>query len=460
MRHRIKRFTTINNLVRSCSVDLASCTFVAGLTCLCVAASVLASDANSSAHGPVSNPSLASNMRNAQNLYNQHQYGPALAAFEGLIQTSSPNPTLYYYAALANSGCGKQARAKQLFQYLVANFSGTQEATYAAKALSSVQQDTASKTHAASPEAELPESVRNALPKEMQDLLKTDMGKMVVQQSMAEQSQNVQTIKKAEDSGVLSKGNVLAAASKPATRQQRSEHPFTAEDIARDGASGIDQSRFPNCWFEASMSALARLPRGQRSLANMIRYGSNDDYIVRFPNDGTEYVVSKETLRKNGIHDKALWASILECAELRKFPDNQGSNGADSDQSRLEIGLGCITGCRAEILSPKSCSEQELSAFIGAATKSQNPIVAATWGDRQLASLPELVVPQHAYTVIDLDPAKQLITMRNPHGRNSERFSLAQDPTHQNFEQLDDGVLKMSISEFQKYFHSIARSFI
>jgi hypothetical protein len=430
------------------------------LFCISIAGSALAADDNHPAPAPANGTAVASSMRNAQSLYNQHRYGPAVAAFERLIQTSSPNPTLYYYAALANSACGKQARARQLFQYLAANFSATQEGTYAAKALSA-QPGTDSKTQTKSQEAELPESVKNALPKEMQEMLKTDAGKIAVQQAMAEQSQNVQLIKNAENTGVLSKGNAVAAVPRsPATHQKRSDHPFTAEDIARDGALGIDQSRFPNCWFEASMSALARLPRGQRSLANMIRYGGNNDYIVRFPNDGTEYVVSNETLKKNGIHDKALWASILECAELRKFPDNQGSNGADSDQSRLEIGLGCITGCKAEILSPKSCSEQELSAFIGAATKSQNPIVAATWGDRQLASLPELVVPAHAYTVIDLDPAKQLITMRNPHGRNSERFDLTQDPGHQMFEQLDDGVLKMSIGEFQKYFHSIARSFI
>jgi len=50
----------------------------------------------------------------------------------------------------------------------------------------------------------------------------------------------------------------------PAPRKTgKDDHPFTAEDIAHDGAHGIDQSRYPNCWFECSMSALAQLPRGQ-----------------------------------------------------------------------------------------------------------------------------------------------------------------------------------------------------
>ena len=39
------------------------------------------------------------------------------------------------------------------------------------------------------------------------------------------------------------------------------DHPFTAADIARDGAGAIDQSDYPNCWFEASMSSLASLPQ-------------------------------------------------------------------------------------------------------------------------------------------------------------------------------------------------------
>jgi hypothetical protein len=53
-----------------------------------------------------------------------------------------------------------------------------------------------------------------------------------------------------------------------------------------------------------------------------------------------------------------------------------------------------------------------------------------------------------------------MILIRNPHGANSQRFASTTDPGHLEFEQLDDGVFKMSIPLFQKYFHSIARSFI
>jgi len=39
-------------------------------------------------------------------------------------------------------------------------------------------------------------------------------------------------------------------------------------------------------------------------------------------------------------------------------------------------------------------------------------------------------------------------------------FDLESDPKHLEFEQLDDGVFKIELGLFQKYFHSIARSFI
>jgi hypothetical protein len=77
-----------------------------------------------------------------------------------------------------------------------------------------------------------------------------------------------------------------------------------------------------------------------------------------------------------------------------------------------------------------------------------------------LGTLPDLVVGQHAYTVVGFDPAKALITIRNPHGQHARRFSLDSDPQHQQFEQLNDGVFKISLPLFQEYFHQIARSFI
>jgi len=390
-------------------------------------------------------------------LYSQHSYTESANAFDQILSSSTVNASLCYYAALANMQCHRTARSNQLFSYIVTNFPKSPEAVYAQKVLNSQTKDKQT-VQANSQETELPEAVKNALPTEMRALLNTKEGKAAVLQAMKEQQNNLQTIKKAEAAG---------QSSPSAPSQTRANNggagkaqPFSAADIAKDGAGGIDQSRYPNCWFEASMSALAQLPRGQRLLADTIHYGPTGGYIVRFKNDGVEYKISEDDIASSGIHDKALWASILECAETQKFPNNAGANGSDNDQSRLEVGLGSITGCRAEVINPASCDIQELSAFIGSAVKSQNPIVAATYSPVQLAGMPALVVSNHAYTIIDLDPSKQMVTIRNPHGSRSRPFQLSNDPQHLQFEQFNDGVFKMSLSNVQKYFHSIARSFI
>ena len=402
--------------------------------------------------------------QNAVNLYQQHKYAAAADSFERIIR-SAPSARMCYYAALSNQASGRQLRATQLFQYIITNYPNAQESAYARQALQQHQ--------SAAPESanssDLPESVRNALPKQVQDMLGTEMGRRAVQQVLKDNPDQIAAIRQAERQGTLNKDRVReATAALPlpsvaaASGHSRSDgdHPFTAADIARDGAAGIDQSRYPNCWFEASMASLAQLPRGQRLLASMIRL-RGDNYVVRFPGDGNEYVISRSDLAKGGVHDTALWASIIECAQVQKFPENRGADGADGDQSRLEIGLGSITGAHAEVRTPGTCSEEEISSFIGGAITSQSPIVAATWHDAHLAGLPQLVITTHAYTLIGFDPSRKMITIRNPWGHSSRyHFELPGDPQHNSFQQLSDGVFTMSVPIFQKYFYSVARSFI
>jgi hypothetical protein len=283
----------------------------------------------------------------------------------------------------------------------------------------------------------LPECLKG---KNIQELMKTEEGRKAVQEALAKKEEAV-----------------VAAAAKVSPMMARSkggrsgERVFTANDIARDGAGGIDQMYYPNCWFESSMSALAMLPRGQKLMANMIQYGDKEGtYIVRFPGDGAEYKITEEKLEKTGIHDKALWATLIECGQTLKFPEDEGG--------LLSDGLGCLTGQKAETLSPGSATEQELASFIDGAVKSKNPIIC---GSRYYSGgAARLIVEGHAYTIIGFDPASGMVKIRNPHGANSERFSLRNDETHQKFEQLDDGVFKMHLSLFKVYFDEVARAFI
>jgi hypothetical protein len=449
-------------------VKRAGLSFVLALTTVSLALSgqhpAIASDSDKDSNHRLLAAGVATDaqLKSAWALYNQHLYAASAQAFESLLAKCAPSARLYYYAALANRDAGNGARSRQLFQHLVAHYPTTPEGKYAQQCAAAAAP--AAPAAASSDDTGLPDLVKNALPPEVRAMLGTEQGKAALKTVMAQQAGNLAIVNQAAAKGILNKENTQAAAKNvlkaPPPRKPVGDHPFTPEDIARDGAHGIDQSRYPNCWFEASMSALAQLPRGQKLISSMIKTGEKNGYVVRFPNDGVEYKITQEDLDKSGIHDKCQWASILECAEISKFPNNAGAEGVTGDQSRLEVGLGCITGCKAEVILPANVSTGDLSSFIGGAVKSQNPIVAGTWNYAHIASLPQLIVPTHAYTIIDFDPSKSMITIRNPHGQHGDLFDLESDPRHEQFEQLDDGVFKMNLDLFQKYFYSIARSFI
>jgi hypothetical protein len=190
----------------------------------------------------------------------------------------------------------------------------------------------------------------------------------------------------------------------------------------------------------------------------MITYGEGDTYLVRFPGDGVEYKITTDDLRNSGVNSTALWASLLDYAERKKFPDNVGASGVDSDKHRLQTGLGAITGASAEMIFPAQVSKQDVISFIYGAVSSHNPITAGTAGRNK--SVPAPIIEAHAYTIIGFDPARSMITIRNPHGRRARRFSWDNDPQHLKFEQLDDGVFKMNVDLFCDSFGSVCRSFI
>src|SRR3978361_441825 len=66
-------------------------------------------------------------IRNAYGLYSQNTFSASAEAFEAIIRTAPPSAKLYYFAALANRASGRNIRAKQLSEYVIARFPATQE---------------------------------------------------------------------------------------------------------------------------------------------------------------------------------------------------------------------------------------------------------------------------------------------------------------------------------------------
>jgi hypothetical protein len=392
-----------------------------------------------SAVGPASETAL----RNAWALYNAQKYRESSDAFEAIIASSTPSARLYYYAALANRACNRNARARQLCQYIATNFSATQEAGFAAKLFPEIapaSTASASAGSAATPADPIPPSLKG---KSTEEMLKTEEGRKYVAEQIAKREARSMATKPGSVSPMMAKWK---ESGKPGVRV------FSASDIAKEGAHGIDQMYYPNCWFESTMSTLASLPRGQKLMADMVSYGQKEGtYVVRFPGDGRIYDIDEKLLEEKGIHNKALWATLIECGQVLKFPEDNGN--------LLSEGLSTLTGQKAQVLEPDESSDQELSSFIDGALKSQNPIICGTnHYSRMPTNVQWLVEPSHAYTVIGFEPASGLIKLRNPHGANSRRFNLKGDSRHEKFEQLEDGVFKIHISLFKQFFQQIARA--
>ncbi len=384
-----------------------------------------------SAHAQTAPTNYASQ---ALSFYQNRKFNQSADAFELAMRGTTPEPRLYYYAALANKEARRLDRAKQILAYICKYFAKSAEGPAAVALLRELDPGNpllAESGTSSTAATAIANTTANA----------------------AAKTTNITTAKSAT-------AKSATANIETAKEAKVGSFPFTPEDIARQGAHGIDQSHYPNCWFQASMSALAQLPKGQKLLASMIRVAPKGKYVVRFPGDGKEYLVSEEDIEEAGITDKALWAGLLECAQIRKFPMNAGAEGTNGDQSRLEVGMGCITGCKAQLLDCDKATDSDITSFIGGALRSGDPVVCGTYGDYNMENKHPLVFPAHAYTIIGLDASRGMITIRNPHGAGSRRFSLPSDPKHLQFEQEGDGVSKIHVKLFQEYFHSIARSFI
>lgn len=392
--------------------------------------------------GTVGLPVRAQDAVGAYKLYTQRQYGASVDAFEKIIAKAPPEARLYYYAGLANREAGRTARARQIFDYVITNFATAPEASLAKAAAAFLPEGGTSPVSGTTGSVQAPNSGR--IPYQVR-----------IPKSAAATAATVDNIVNPEDKSKDESNSIVSLFKRP---HKKGDFVFTVDEISREGANGIDQTNYPNCWFESAMSALAQLPKGQRMLARMITYGEGASFIVRFPGDGKEYKITEDELEDSGVNCTAHWASLLDYAERLKFPNNHGAEGADGEQSRLANGLGCITGCPAQMIYPPQSNIDELRSFIYGAVSSRNPITCGTAGRNSRVYAP--IIEGHAYTIIGFDPSHNMVLIRNPHGHKSRTFTLADDPNHLRFEQLEDGCFKMSLDLFHDAFGSVCRSFI
>ena len=212
---------------------------------------------------------------------------------------------------------------------------------------------------------------------------------------------------------------------------------------------GMKQGQIGDCYFLASMAALAQTPEGQRRLASMIQphydeHGNVDGYLVRLPDDpahpnaspGREVFVHSKYINGATQGGRVGAYSILEAAWGQNHPG--GSNSSGNTPPGIGGGMPAdsfkvMTGKSATTLksdgSPNGYNIFERADLI-AASQQQQPMVASTVATdatytQGMASVDATVNGQptqidlyraHAYTIVSADANG--VTLCNPHGSN------------------------------------------
>ena len=212
---------------------------------------------------------------------------------------------------------------------------------------------------------------------------------------------------------------------------------------------GMRQGQIGDCYFLASMAAMAQTPEGQRRLASMItphydEHGNVDGYLVQLPEDPAH--PNDSPAREVFVHSKYINGatqdgrvgaySILEAAWGQNHPG--GSNSSDNTPPGIGGGwpsnsFNVLTGKPATVLHPTGSTGGYSTmerAQIAAASQQHRPMVASTvetganYTDG-MASVDATVNGQptqiklyhaHAYTVVSADANG--VTLCNPHGSN------------------------------------------
>lgn len=178
-------------------------------------------------------------------------------------------------------------------------------------------------------------------------------------------------------------------------------------------ASGVEQGGYGDCWFEATVAALANTASGAQIIADMITVDKSGNYWVKFPGKIEPVSVTKAELEDPKLANASQWANIIEAAMHKAYP-RQSENGSSPD-------FGMRLFANKNIFEFNIADDPSLILnVIKYSLADGNPITASsfsqTFNDNLANDVP--IVDNHVYSIINLDEKNQTITIRNPWGEN------------------------------------------
>jgi hypothetical protein len=204
-------------------------------------------------------------------------------------------------------------------------------------------------------------------------------------------------------------------------------HLFTGDlwegfPVNRDVAQG---SKIGDCWCLAASQSMASAPRGSLELQKMFTKNPNGTYTVTF-GDGRRVTVTP-MLPVNGalVADRAGWPAIMEKAMAVR---TRGGYDGLTGSSPSSVSLKWLTGRDAEV-------------YIGRHDMPDLATVRTWWDDQDplLVGFPRAadikipaydekgIIPEHVYSVRDVDPHTGIVTLLNPHGPGSAIVTINKD---------------------------------
>jgi hypothetical protein len=260
--------------------------------------------------------------------------------------------------------------------------------------------------------------------------------------------------------GVPVQGGGTIAPAPSSTLNPNASNTNTTSDPATDSqtqlsqslqdvnSSGVNQGKYGDCVFEASLASMASSPDGKQKISKMISVNPDGSYKVTFPGDPSNPVtVTKEDLEKYEVQDSALWAKVIETAYVKSHPKEAEGNFDGTlakDQTPAQWALHLLAGNDA---SKATASDQDMGSKLDQAlNKDHHSVVACCTDDNG-----KVLVSGHEWTVTAYDPSSKTVTVRNPWGHND----LKPGETKNGVTALENGEMKMSLETFQKHYGEV-----
>ncbi|HEY9786810.1 MAG TPA: C2 family cysteine protease [Candidatus Obscuribacterales bacterium] len=226
----------------------------------------------------------------------------------------------------------------------------------------------------------------------------------------------------------------------------------------------IYQNQVGDCYFLASVAALAKTQEGKEQIRDMIEDNKDGTYAVRFPGHPRSITIDEPTDAElahaaGGTRD-GVWVAVLEKAYAKYYERESGEKHTYNTDG---IGGGDASEV-IQLLSAKETrhveltevSKEEMHNILTRSMDFDRPVtcgIDSPDGEKsgaKKAANPAGLPSGHSYTIMNYDPNTRTVTIRNPWGSGEVKDGAGNTKDGNN-----DGIFTMSLDDFYANFDDV-----